>query len=140
MRASARRPPVPNTCSWRWIFFINVPLRLLSILLIAVKVDNVVAPARPKLDVVGLLLFPPGLAALIYGLSEAGSGSGFGAGKTLGGLVVGGVLLAAFCAHALRTREAPMLDLRLFRGRNFLPGRASAAPAAQKAASMSESA
>ncbi|MFC8825206.1 DHA2 family efflux MFS transporter permease subunit [Streptomyces sp. NPDC057137] len=107
---------------WRWIFFINVPLGLLTVLLIAARVDNVMAPSSPKLDVVGLLLLPPGLAALLYGLSEAGSDGGFAGGRVIGGLVVGVVLLGAFCVHALRTRTAPMLDLRLFRDRDFASG------------------
>lgn len=109
--------------SWRWIFFINVPLCLASIVLTVMKVDNVVAPSRAsKLDFLGLALLMPGLTAFLYGLSEAGSGGGFGGAKALSGLLVGGVLLVAFALYSLRARLTPLLDLRLFGGRNFRYG------------------
>ena len=49
---------------------------------------------RPRLDTVGMLLLSPGLAALVYGLSEIGIEGGFGNTKVIAGLVIGVVLLA----------------------------------------------
>ncbi|MCT2589260.1 multidrug efflux MFS transporter [Streptomyces sp. N2-109] len=108
---------------WRWIFFINVPLCLLTLVLVLLRVENAVAPsASAKLDVVGLVLLTPGLAGLLYGLSEAGSAGGFANGRTLGSLTAGLLLLAAFTLRALRDRLNPLLDLSLFRGRSFRYG------------------
>ncbi|WP_228002405.1 MDR family MFS transporter [Nocardia australiensis] len=109
--------------SWRWIFFINVPLCVVSIALMAARVRNVVAPSADiELDVVGMALLMPGLTALVYGLSEAGSAGGFGGGRVIGGLVVGAVLLAAFALRATQSRREPLLDLRLLGIRYFRSG------------------
>ena len=67
----------------------------------------------------GLALLSPGLAAVVYGLSEAGSQGGFGDVQVIAPLVIGAALLVAFTAHALRTRIEPLIDLRLFRSRSF---------------------
>ena len=78
-------------------------------------------PPRPgaRLDVAGLALLSPTLAAVIYGLSEAGSHGGFGHLLVVVPLVAGAALLAAFALYALRTSRPPLLDLRLFRVRSF---------------------
>ncbi|WP_416981248.1 DHA2 family efflux MFS transporter permease subunit [Streptomyces sp. T028] len=107
---------------WRWIFYLNLPLGLATILLSLLKIDNVVAPGASRLDVLGLVLLAPGLGAFLYGLSEVGEKGGFGNDATIAGLGVGAVLILAFCGHALRTRFAPLMDLRLFRERNFRSG------------------
>jgi EmrB/QacA subfamily drug resistance transporter len=107
---------------WRWIFYLNLPLGLATIVLSLMKISNVVAPGRSRLDVLGLALLAPGLGAFLYGLSEVGSRGGFDNGGTIAGLVVGAVLILAFCGHALRTRFAPLMDLRLFKERNFRSG------------------
>ncbi|MES9512002.1 MDR family MFS transporter [Streptomyces sp. NPDC000609] len=109
--------------SWRWIFFINIPFCVVTIALVLAKVKNVVAPsAGARLDLTGLVLLLPGLALLVYGLSEAGSAGGFGSGKVIGGLLVGAVLLLAFGVRALRIRTEGLLDLRLFKVANFRSG------------------
>ncbi|MFI9270995.1 MDR family MFS transporter [Kitasatospora sp. NPDC052896] len=109
--------------SWRWIFFINVPFCVLTIALVLAKVRNPVAPsAAARLDVAGLVLLLPGLALLIYGLSEAGSAGGFGSGRVIGGLVAGAVLLVLFAVRGLRRRSEALLDLRLFAVPNFRSG------------------
>jgi MFS family permease len=64
-----------------------------------------------RLDLVGLFLLSPGLAALIYGLAQGG--------KSRFALAVGAVLLGAFVGHALRRGERALIDLRLFRRRSF---------------------
>ena len=57
--------------------------------------------------------------ALLYGLAEVGTDGGFGHAGVLVPLIVGAVLLAAYCVHALRTSATPMVDLKLFRSRTF---------------------
>jgi EmrB/QacA subfamily drug resistance transporter len=105
--------------SWRWIFWVNVPFCVAGLMLAARGLER--TPPRPgaNLDIAGLALLSPALAALIYGLSEAGSQGGFAHGLVVAPLVAGAVLLAAFALYALRTSRPPVLDLRLLRVRSF---------------------
>ncbi|MFI0743263.1 MDR family MFS transporter [Streptomyces sp. NPDC021100] len=113
---------IMDTISWRWIFYVNVPICLIALLLawrgVPRDQDD---PARdaPRLDTLGLCLLSPGLAALIYGLSQTSRPEGFGSTPVVLSLAIGVVLLVAFAAHALRTRVTPVIDLRLFRHRPF---------------------
>jgi EmrB/QacA subfamily drug resistance transporter len=106
--------------SWRWLFFVNLPISVVAIVL-AVRL----LPADPerepgtRIDVLGLLLLSPGLAALVYGLSEAGNGAGPGSVKVWGGIGAGVVLLGAFVVRGLARRGTALLDLRVFRNRPF---------------------
>src|SRR3954471_7274078 len=104
--------------SWRWIFFINVPIAA-GALLLALRVlpSDVPQPAH-RLDWLGLALLSPGLAALIYGLAQSGSSGGFGEAKVLVPMIAGAIALAFFVRHGLRTRDA-LIDLRLFNNRTF---------------------
>jgi EmrB/QacA subfamily drug resistance transporter len=103
---------------WRWIFWVNIPLCVAGLVL----AWRGLAPTAPKksshLDVVGLALLSPGLAAMIYGLSQAGNQGGFDNSAVLLPVGVGAVLLGGFVFHALRTK-LPLLDLRLFAVRSF---------------------
>ncbi|MER6531982.1 DHA2 family efflux MFS transporter permease subunit [Streptomyces sp. NPDC001508] len=109
--------------SWRWIFFINVPFGVVTIAAILWRVRNVIAPSKDTaLDAVGLVLLVPGLAGLVYGLSEAGSAGGFTGVRAVTGLVVGVALTVAFTLHALRRRTEALLDLGLFKVRDFTAG------------------
>jgi EmrB/QacA subfamily drug resistance transporter len=106
--------------SWRWIFFVNLPVGA-----VALALAWRILPAadarreRPALDVRGLLLLSPGLAALVYGLSEFGIEGGLGSWKVIGGLLAGAVLLVAFVVHARAAASRALIDLRLFRDRAF---------------------
>ena len=100
---------------WRWIFYVNVPICIAAIAL-AVRTLQPDPPATAaRLDVVGLLLVSPALAAIIYGLSQVGD-HGFGHSAVLVPLAVGVLLLAAF---VLRRTAEPLIDLALFRTRSF---------------------
>jgi EmrB/QacA subfamily drug resistance transporter len=104
---------------WQWIFWVNIPFGVAGLVL----AWRGLAPTAPKkssyLDVLGLALLSPGLAAMIYGLSQAGSHGGFDNSAVLLPVTVGAVLLAGFVFHALRTKRPPLLDLRLFAVRSF---------------------
>jgi EmrB/QacA subfamily drug resistance transporter len=105
--------------SWRWIFYINVPVCAIALLLAWRYMPNPHERGEHPLDVLGLALLSPGLAAIVYGFSEAGAHGGFGGAQVILPLAVGVVLVAAFVVHALHTRIAPLIDLRLFRRRSF---------------------
>jgi EmrB/QacA subfamily drug resistance transporter len=104
--------------SWRWIFFINVPIGAAALVASLRFLPRDRPEPQHSLDALGLLLLSPGLAALIYGLAQSSSAGGFGATKVLVPSLVGVALLAAFIRHALRADE-PLIDLRLFRNRTF---------------------
>jgi EmrB/QacA subfamily drug resistance transporter len=111
---------IVGALGWRWVFLVNVPLCLTAIAL-AVRYLPITPPAarRPRLDVLGLALLSPGLAALVYGLSEAGGRGGFAGPAVLGPLGGGAVLVAAYCLHSLRARHEPLVDVRTLRVRSF---------------------
>ncbi|WP_396454452.1 MDR family MFS transporter [Actinomadura sp.] len=98
--------------SWRWMFWVNVPFCVVGIWLAARYLDRDDPSGRPRLDVPGLTLLAPGLAATIFGLSEAAT-KGFAEPGTLTPLIAGVGLLAGFAAYALR-RTDPLVDVRLF--------------------------
>jgi MFS family permease len=106
--------------SWRWIFAINVPV-CAAALLLAARLLPAESGRQPdtELDVQGLIMLSPGLAALIYALAQASEGGAPGEPRVLIGLVAGVVLLAAFAGHALRWADRALVDLRLFADRAF---------------------
>ncbi len=115
-----------SNVSWRWIFYVNVPICLTGMILAwrglpAGRPGQAAAAAgaRPRLDITGLVLLCPALAALLYGLAQVSSAGGFGHLRVLIPLLAGSVLLAAFAVHALRMTGEPLVDLRLFRSRSF---------------------
>ncbi|WP_328465224.1 MDR family MFS transporter [Streptomyces sp. NBC_00448] len=102
---------------WRWIFYVNPPI-CLAALHLAWRHLPADTPTRvQRLDVTGLLLLSPGLAALVYALATAGTGAAART-RVLLPLALGALLLCAFTLRALRVR-GPLLDLRLFRSRGF---------------------
>ncbi len=104
--------------SWRWIFFINVPIGILALASAQRILPRDVPEREQRLDYPGLLLLSPGLALFIYGLAESNSAGGFASAQVLLPMLVGLALLGGFCWHALRTAQ-PLIDLRLFANRAF---------------------
>ena len=104
---------------WRWIFWINVPLTVAGLILAHRSLPETATATKVRLDLLGLLLLSPGLAAMLYGLSEASTPGGSTLTSVVLPLVIGAALVAAFCRHALHTKRDPLLDVRLFRVRSF---------------------
>jgi EmrB/QacA subfamily drug resistance transporter len=105
--------------SWRWIFWVNVPFCLAGLVLAWRGLQPTPPGKGSRLDVTGLVLLSPALAAFIYALSEAGSHGGFGYRAVIVPLAAGAVLLAAFVLHALRAHRPALVDVRLFGSRSF---------------------
>jgi EmrB/QacA subfamily drug resistance transporter len=107
--------------TWRWVFYINLPIAAAGIVLALRLVPEVRTGRRHSLDLPGVLLSATGLAALVYGLIE---GQRYDWGTVAGPvsigavLAAGGVLLAAFVLWERRHRE-PLVPLGLFRDRTF---------------------
>ncbi|MFE3256667.1 MDR family MFS transporter [Nocardia sp. NPDC059091] len=111
---------ITNFLVWRWIFWVNIPFCVAGLVLAARVLDTSGEQKDlRRLDVKGLVLLPPALAAIIFGLSQVGVHGGFGAKSVLIPVGAGLVLLAAFVFHALKTNNAALIDLRLFRSRPF---------------------
>jgi EmrB/QacA subfamily drug resistance transporter len=104
--------------SWRWIFYVNVPIGLVALPLAWRILDRDVPRPHVKLDVLGLLLLSPGLALFVYGLAETSASGGVGALRAWLPMVAGVALVVLFVLHALRS-DHPLLDLRLFKVRAF---------------------
>ncbi|MCI4657066.1 DHA2 family efflux MFS transporter permease subunit [Cryobacterium zhongshanensis] len=102
--------------NWQAIFWLNVPLGVVSIPLAFVALPNSFG-ARVRADVVGLVLAGVGVFGLVYGIVR-GNDAGWTSLEVLGALAGGAVLLAAFIAWEARTPD-PLLPLRLFRDRSF---------------------
>jgi EmrB/QacA subfamily drug resistance transporter len=105
--------------SWRFMFWVNVPFCLAGLAL-AARYMSADKPAsgtpRPRLDLPGLALLAPGVAALILGLSNAGSAAGFAHPDVIVALTIGAALLAAFTAYAIRLGRRhgdPLVNVRL---------------------------
>jgi EmrB/QacA subfamily drug resistance transporter len=103
--------------SWRWIFYINVPIGAITLML----AWRILARDKPqptkRLDLPGLLLLSPGLALLIYGLATGAENRAFDSAKVLIPTLLGAVLVVGFVARAL-TAESPLIDLRLLKRRS----------------------
>jgi EmrB/QacA subfamily drug resistance transporter len=110
---------IVDNASWRWIFFVNVPVCAIALLLAWRGMPDTPSSGRHPLDLLGMALLSPALAAIVYGFSEAGRRGSFGVFEAIVPVALGAALLAAFGVHALRTRAAPLIDLRLFRQRSF---------------------
>jgi len=117
-----------NWLSWHWLFLVNVPLITAGLVLAwrFLPADRPDASgARPRLDVAGLALLAPGLAAMLLGLSQISTDAGISHDGVLVPLLAGAALLAGFVYHALRPGERrPIVDVRLLRLRSL--GSASA--------------
>lgn len=98
--------------SWRWGFFVNVPIGLVTLLVTRKSLDGDETRIRRSLDIWGVVLGGGGLACLLYAFSE-GPQAGWASPTVLGSSVVGAACLVAFVAHELRS-PLPLLSIRLF--------------------------
>lgn len=101
--------------SWRWTFFINVPIGLLALVL-APRVLGESKPQHGRFDLPGALTATGGLVSLVYGLTHAASKS-WGDPVTLGAIALGVVLLAVFLAVESKSTHA-LMPMRILAHRN----------------------
>ncbi|MTH97431.1 MFS transporter, partial [Roseibium sp. RKSG952] len=104
--------------SWRWIFWINLPIVLVGLsVVMALWRDPPVKAERTKIDKTGLILGLLGLTALVFGLME-GSGYGWRSPVIAGSLLFGLTGLIAFNYYEAR-HPGPLIDTTLFRNPAF---------------------
>jgi EmrB/QacA subfamily drug resistance transporter len=103
--------------SWRWVFFLNIPIGLVGMVLVTFLIEDYKEPHSPPLDWVGFLLSGTSLGCIIYSLDLAGRGTGHGLGF-LGLLSLGLLIGVAAVFHAIH-HPNPLIDLKLFRFPTF---------------------
>ncbi|MFI2213307.1 MDR family MFS transporter [Streptomyces sp. NPDC020141] len=104
--------------TWRWAFYVNVPIAIAVVVAAARTMPVVRAAGRPVIDYAGIALVSAGSGALILGTSWGGNEYAWGS-PVIVGLFAGGLIaLALFCLVETRAAE-PMLPMRLFRNPVF---------------------
>jgi EmrB/QacA subfamily drug resistance transporter len=106
-----------DAIAWEWIFFVNIPIAAVLIVLALTRVPESKTGRGEPLDLPGAVTFAAALTLLVLGLTR-GNSEGWGDPMIVGALVGGAVLLLVFVVLELR-RAAPMLDLHLFRNTAF---------------------
>ena len=107
-----------ETLSWRWVFFINLPIGIAAALLSLRYIRNTRAENEPDTaDVAGAVTVTGGLLVLVYGIVKA-QAYGWASGKTLGLGALALVLLGAFVVIELRSK-APLIRLGILRLRSL---------------------
>ncbi|TCO44235.1 DHA2 family efflux MFS transporter permease subunit [Actinocrispum wychmicini] len=107
-----------DSVSWRWIFYINIPIGIVALVLAWRFLPKDQPEDAGRFDFPGMLMLSPGLALLIYGVSNIPSAGGIGDVNVWlpGGLGV--VLIAGFVLRAIKAAN-PLIDLKLFRDKSF---------------------
>ncbi len=114
-----------QSLSWRWIFYVNLPIGALALVLAYRLLPSSEPQRGERLDFVGLALLSPGLAGIVFGLSEISSRGGIAYVGAWGPIAAGLMLVCAFVWWALHERGRPLLDLSLFREPGFAAAAAS---------------
>jgi EmrB/QacA subfamily drug resistance transporter len=104
---------------WRWIFWINLPIGLIAIVMVKTRLRESFGPSA-ALDIPGLALVAASAFAVVWGLLR-GNAAGWNSAEVLTALVAGLLLAAAFVSWEWRA-SAPMVPMRLFRSRAFSSG------------------
>jgi EmrB/QacA subfamily drug resistance transporter len=112
--------------SWRWVFYVNLPVGIVALAVIALVMPNLGRrPTRVRdLDFLGIVVFGAGVVPLLIGLTQKGQTDAGGhyynwLSFQVGGLIaIGLIVLAIFAAVESHARE-PIVPLDLFRGRNY---------------------
>ncbi len=109
---------ISERLGWEWVFFVNVPVGILGLMLAPMVLDESRDPAAPpRLDVAGAVTSTAGITLLVYGLTRI-EASGLHSSVTLGALGASLALIAAFVAVEKRTKH-PLVPLGVFRVRDF---------------------
>jgi EmrB/QacA subfamily drug resistance transporter len=106
-----------SAASWRWVFFINVPIGIVAVL----RGRRILEPGdfgtARRIDTVGMFLLSPGLGLMVYGIAQFGNVGEFTPLVT-STFLAGVALVALFVVHSFHT-EQPLLNLRLWRNRSL---------------------
>ncbi len=104
--------------TWRWVFYINIPLGILALFVTSFALDLPFHRSRHRLDLAGAALLSAGVVSLLLALVWGGTTYPWGSGQITGLFGASAVLLAAFVLAERRAAE-PILPLRLFADRIY---------------------
>ncbi|WP_053226206.1 MDR family MFS transporter [Solirubrobacter soli] len=107
-----------ETLSWRWVFYVNMPIGVLAVLVVAFRLHLHVPTHRHKIDYLGAVLLTAGVSALILVTTWGGNQYEWGSPTIIGLAVAGFVLIAIFLRQETRAAE-PIIPLKLFRSSVF---------------------
>jgi EmrB/QacA subfamily drug resistance transporter len=111
---------VTSGLSWRWIFFVNIPIGIFALAATLLRVSESRDPTPRRVDWLGFTTFSAGLGALVFGLIRSNE-NGWGSTTVVGSLAAAAVLLGLFVVAEYVQRE-PMFDLSLVRVPTFVGG------------------
>ncbi|MGO9854603.1 MAG: MFS transporter [Acidimicrobiales bacterium] len=109
---------ITSAIGWRWIFFVNVPIGVVAVLITLAKIAESKDPRVRRIDWIGFVTFSASLFALVFALVR-GNDLGWGSTTIVGLLVASAVLMGTFFFNELRSSD-PMLDLSLFKSPAFV--------------------
>ncbi|MCW3034433.1 MAG: hypothetical protein QOK19_505 [Solirubrobacteraceae bacterium] len=104
--------------SWRWIFYVNLPIGLLALAVISATLPAVASHGRPKIDYIGAALLAAALSSIVLVASLGGTTWAWGSPQTILVALAGALLLGVFVAVERRAAE-PVLPLSLFSNEVF---------------------
>ncbi len=111
---------ITTYATWRWIFFLNIPIGIAGLVLVLLFMHNHRIEERRSFDVVGFVLSGTGLAALVFGLDQLARPSV--APSSIALLLGGGAIVTAAAIVYLRRAKHPILDLSLWQIPTFARG------------------
>jgi EmrB/QacA subfamily drug resistance transporter len=109
---------ITDNISWRWVFYINLPLGVFSLFALPVVLHQSVRRVGVKIDYLGAATITSSVVSLLLALSWVGEGYDWDATRVVIGFVIAGILFAAFIPVELRAAE-PIIPLSLFKNRVF---------------------
>jgi DHA2 family multidrug resistance protein len=113
---------ITDSYSWPWIFFINVPIGLFACVVVTRQMrGKIEKTSRPKMDYAGLMMLVIGVGALQIVLDKGNDADWFNSTFIIVGSIVAVIAIAAFVIWELTDKD-PIVDLKLFRHRNFATG------------------
>lgn len=112
---------VTDTLSWQWVFWINVPVGIVVLMLAPAQLHESRDPARAhSFDIAGALTITPALALLVYAIAQLPT-AGWASGRSVGLLTAAAGLTALFVLVEKRSK-APLLPFRVLRSRSLVGG------------------
>jgi EmrB/QacA subfamily drug resistance transporter len=106
-----------DTFSWHLIFYVNLPIGLISIAIILIELPTIKGRANQKIDILGALVFAAGIIPVLIGLTNVQTNA-FATPEVAGLISLGLVLLGLFLFIEAKVEE-PIIPLELFRNRTF---------------------
>ncbi|MCU1676029.1 MAG: drug resistance transporter, EmrB/QacA subfamily [Frankiales bacterium] len=104
--------------SWRWIFYVNVPIGIIALVVTTIVLPNTIARVKPSIDYVGFVVLAGAITCLVLFTSWGGAMYAWTS-PTILLLIAGSVVLTAAFVFVERRVPEPIIPLRLFRDRTF---------------------